>query len=248
MTWNRSVRDDWSGLVQRADCRVAEGGQLDCTLPPGSSSETKLLKTRSEPSVQTLFHLAVGSLWLYEWKCHADGQQVPMGPLCKERHKAGGHSEGHSCKTSDHLPSTRLPAQSDMTRIISLSARIHWWLYPNWNLSLLPHSELISFLFNLAPLICHLFVKAVLNLCQRSMELRLYITAGSSVFCRESTLSLPKPLPPCQLTRSLSTEVIATTNANETPHSPPVISHQPSANGNGYFFFLHIPVNTLPNS
>lgn len=31
----------------------------------------------------------------------------------------------------------------------------------------------------------------------------------------------------------------------KTPHRPP--SHQPSANGNGYFFF-HIPVNTLPNS
>lgn len=164
-----------------------------------------------------------------------------MGPLRKERHKAGGHSEGHSCKTSDHLPSTRLPAQSDMTCIISLSARIHWWLYPNWNLSLLSRSELISFLFNLAPLICHLFVKAVLNLCQRSMELRLYITAGSSVFCRESTLSLPKPLPPCQLTRSLSTEVTATTNANENPALPPqssAISHQRM--GTGIFFFTSL--------
>lgn len=41
-------------------------------------------------------------------------------------------------------------AQSEMTCINSLSARIHWWLYPHWCLSLLSDSELISSLFNLA--------------------------------------------------------------------------------------------------
>lgn len=92
-------------------------------------------------------------------------------------------------------------------------------------------------------LLCHLFVKEVLKLCQQSMELLRYITAVSSVFCQKSTLSLPVPPPPCQLTRSLSTEVTAATNANE-PHPNP----QLSVNRSGCFIFTSMSTLNQTNS
>ncbi len=49
------------------------------------------------------------------------------------------------------------------------------------------------------------------------MELPRYITAGSSAFCQKSTLSLPVPPPPCQLTRSLSTKVTMLMKPTPTP-------------------------------
>lgn len=75
----------------------------------------------------------------------------PTGLLRKEEDKASGHSEGHSCKTSDCSPSTGPTAQSDTLFLKKkLPAHAHCWLYPHRCLSLLSVSELISFLFNLA--------------------------------------------------------------------------------------------------
>lgn len=102
------------------------------------------------------------------------------------------------------------PAQRNTTRINSPSR-----LFGCSRIQSSSPSSSIS----LTPFQCHLFVKEVPPLCQRSMELQRYITAVSSVFCQKSTLCLPKPLPPRQLTRSLSTEVTAV-NTNETPAPP----------------------------
>lgn len=62
-----------------------------------------------------------------------------MGPLCNEKEKAGGQSERHSCKTSDHVP---------LTFIVYMYSLVAFSPLVSFTLS---DSELISFLFNLAP-------------------------------------------------------------------------------------------------
>lgn len=80
----------------------------------------------------------------------------------------------------------------------------------------------------LPPLLCHL----------SGLELPRYIKAVSAVFCQKSTLSLPVPLPWWQLTRSLSTEVTATTITNEST-TPTAISEQERV------VYLHVLDDTL---
>lgn len=187
-----------------------------------------MLKTRSKPSVQRLSHLAVGSLRFPQMKMSCRRTAAPNGTTMQRKRQGRGHSEGHSCRTSDHLPLTRPPpAHSDTTSINSLSARIHWWLRPRWCLSLRSHSQLISFPFNFvrSPLMSP-FHQGGPGSVPAEHGIAAVHHSWQQCLLPEIYIMLPVLLSLCQLTRSLSTEVIAATNAKESNPNPPAVSEE----------------------
>lgn len=71
-------------------------------------AEDKVIAQRSQ-TVQS----RCGGIAVLQMKMSHRQTAGPTGLLRKEKDKARGHSEGHSCKTSDCSPSTGPTAQSD---------------------------------------------------------------------------------------------------------------------------------------
>lgn len=135
------------------------------------------------------------------------------------------------------LTFNKTPCISDITCINSLSARVHWWLYSQWCLSISSDSELISLLF-LSPPTSRLSRGSWIRASRASN------CCGTSQLAAVSFARNLYHLCPCHcLYVNLQGHWALRSNANE---SHPNL--QLSANRSGCFIFKSLSTLCQPNS